>query len=333
MTGSIVSLCVALLTACGGAAPDGDRRLVSDPPVRSPRIVASIAPLASLARRVCGPGCDVATLVPPGASAHTWEPSPRDAERLARVDIFFIVGLGYEAWLGKVVGGGGSTYETVDGSEGIDFLFDAESLSATAAPEARAAGAAGAASAVGRAGEPAAGVPRSAAFANPHYWLDPVAMKSAVRRLAEALGRKDPVRAKEYAARAEQTEEELDALDAEIRDRISKFTIRKLIAFHPAWGYFARRYGLSVLGAIEESPGREPGIREVEEIVRLVRTSGLRAVFAEPQFPAKAAEAIAAECGVKVLILDPVGGEGIPGRADYFSLLRHDVRVMEEAML
>src|SRR5439155_8240531 len=120
--------------------------------------------------------------------------------------------------------------------------------------------------------------------------------------------------------------------DLELRERISRFTLHEIVTFHAAWDYFARRYGLTVLASIEESPGREPGPRAIAGIVRLVREKGLRAVFAEPQFPPKAAEAIAAECGVRVLVLDPLGGEGVPGRGDYPSLMRYNVAVMEEAL-
>ena len=99
------------------------------------------------------------------------------------------------------------------------------------------------------------------------------------------------------------------------------------------YGRFAERcHEAGLLASIEPFPGKEPGPREIVGIVRLVREAGLRAVFAEPQFPPKAAEAIAAECGVSVLTLDPVGGEGVPGRADYFSLMRYNVGVLEEAL-
>ena len=258
------------------------------------RVVASIAPLADLARRVCAERCEVATLVPPGASAHTWEPTPRDAARLTETDVFFEVGLGYESWLAKIVRAGDERFEIVDGSEGVDLIHGGG--------------------------------------ANPHYWLDPIAMKGAVGRFAEALARKDSEHAEEYRERASRLAAELERLDSELRDRTLRFTLRKIVTFHAAWDYFARRYGLTVVASIEEFPGKEPGPRTLAEIVRLVRDNGLRAVFAEPQFPPKAAEAIAAECGVRVLLLDPIGGEGIPGRSDYFAMMRYNVAVMEGAL-
>jgi len=157
-------------------------------------------------------------------------------------------------------------------------------------------------------------------------------MKPGVASLGEALARLDPARAKEYRARAGRTTQDLDALDAEIRTRTAQFASKKIVTFHAAWDYFARRYGLEIVASIEESPGREPGPRRIAEIVRRVREQGVRVVFAEPQYPSMAAEVIASECGIPVRVLDPLGGEGVPGRSDYFSLLRYNVGVMEEAL-
>ncbi len=244
--------------------------------------------------------------------------------------VFFKVGLGFEAWAGKLITANDASFETVDASEEVDLIFGSGVDAVAEHPE-RGEGAGGA-GADGSRSPTAASLRERAGAANPHYWLDPVAMKGGVRRLAQALSRKDPAGADGYRERADRTLSELEALDAELRDRTARFESRSFIAFHGAWDYFARRYGLTVLAAIEEFPGKEPGPRHVGEIVALVREHGIRAIFAEPQYPPKAAEVVAAECGVPVLILDPLGGRGVPGREDYFSLMRYNVSVMEQAL-
>jgi zinc transport system substrate-binding protein len=262
------------------------------------RIVASIAPLADLARRVGGERVAVTTLVPPGASEHTWEPTPRAVARLGKVRIFLRVGAGFEPWSGRLVStaaAGAPPVVEVDASRGVDLLADED-------------------------------------HANPHYWLDPASASLCLPRVAEALAAIDPSGAAGYRQRAAQTRTELDALDHEIKDRAARFSSRGIVTFHAAWDYFARRYGLTVVASIESFPGREPGPRRVAEIVELARREKVRAVFAEPQSSAKAAEAIAEECGVPVRVLDPLGGEGVPGREDYFALMRYNVGVLEEAL-
>jgi len=279
-------------SAAAAAAPAGDGRI---------RIVASIAPLADLARRVGGERVVVTTLVPAGASEHTWEPTPRALARLGDVRLFLRVGAGFEPWAGRLVEAvaqDARRVTVIDASEGLDLLADAD----------------------------------GATHANPHYWLDPRSVSLCLPRLAEALAAIDPPGADGYRERAAGTGAELEALDREIRERTARFTSRGIISFHAAWDYFARRYGLTVVASIESFPGREPGPRRVAEIVDLARREKVRAVFAEPQSSAKAAEAIAEECGIPVRVLDPLGGEGIAGRADYFSLMRYNVGVLETAL-
>ena len=326
----LLAAVLVILVGCGGGP---GREAAARSPNARPRIVATIAPLADLAHRVAGDMWDVVTLVPPGASPHTWEPSPRDAETFSKAGVFFEVGLGYEAWLSKIVESGGDAV-IVDGSAGLAPIrggsHETEGSSGGAGGRGTPAvdSNANTGAAVGK-GRPGA---RAGGGANPHWWLDPIAMKAAAVRLGEILAVRDPARADDYRGRAAHVAADLDALDSELRERISRLPAKKIVTFHAAWDYMARRYGLTILASIEESPGREPGPQLIAEIVRLVRENDLRALFAEPQFPAKAAEAIAGECGVKVLILDPLGGEGIPGRADYFSLMRYNVGVMEKAL-
>jgi zinc transport system substrate-binding protein len=325
-----LSAVLMLLVGCGGGS--GRHAAVRSPDGR-PRIVATIAPLADIARRVAGGTWEVVTLVPPGASPHTWEPSPRDAEIFSKARVFFEVGLGYEAWLSKIVERGGNAV-IVDGSAGLDPIRGNGRETHISPGGSVGQDAPSVEPKVDAGGKPVDGGPgaRTGGGANPHWWLDPIAMKSAALRLGEVLAVRDPGRADDYRGRAAHVAADLDGLDAELRARISQFPSKKIVTFHAAWDYMARRYGITILASIEESPGREPGPQFIAEIVRLVRENDLRALFAEPQFPAKAAEAIAGECDVKVLVLDPLGGEGVPGRGDYLSLMRYNVGVMERAL-
>jgi ABC-type Zn uptake system ZnuABC Zn-binding protein ZnuA len=290
----------------------------ADSPGSRIRVVASIAPLADLVRRVGGDRVVVSTLVPPGASEHTWEPAPRDVARLRDVRLFVKVGAGFEPWAGRLVEASTEAVTIVDASQGVNLIADPDE-------PAHASGAGG--------GDGTAGVGTDAqSHANPHYWLDPMSVSVFVPRLAEVLATLDPEGREGYHRRAEDLRAQLDALDREIRARASRFTSRGIVTFHAAWDYFARRYGLTVVASIEAFPGREPGPRRVAEIVGLVRRDKVRAVFAEPQSSAKAAEAIAGECGVPLRVLDPLGGAGVTGRGDYFSLMRYNVGVLEETL-
>ena len=125
---------------------------------------------------------------------------------------------------------------------------------------------------------------------------------------------------------------ELDALDRDIADTVNQFKTREVISFHASWDYFAARYGLTLAGVIEKTPGRNPTPREIAGIVSSIKAYHIRAVFAEPQFSPKVADVIAREAGVKVLILDPLGGETLAGRNTYIGLMTYNLQIMKEAM-
>jgi zinc transport system substrate-binding protein len=111
---------------------------------------------------------------------------------------------------------------------------------------------------------------------------------------------------------------------------VKSWKSKEFIAFHPAWVYFARRYGLKQAAVIEQSPGREPSPAELARIVGTAKRIGARAIFAEPQFSSKAADTIAQETGAHVLLLDPLGSS-LADR-NYISMMRYNVSQMAKAL-
>jgi zinc transport system substrate-binding protein len=166
--------------------------------------------------------------------------------------------------------------------------------------------------------------------ANPHIWLDPQQALLQAKHIRCALVRTDPQHAAVYRANATRFLAELWRLDREIATEVDGWRQRRFIAFHPAWVYFARRYGLEQAAVIERSPGREPSPKELTAIVETARRIGARAIFAEPQFSPKAAEAIARESGARVLVLDPLGSS-LEDRS-YLAMIRFNVAQLALAL-
>jgi zinc transport system substrate-binding protein len=113
---------------------------------------------------------------------------------------------------------------------------------------------------------------------------------------------------------------------------VANFKIKKYVSFHASWVYFARRYGLESAGVIEAAPGRNPTPIQIKNIVATIKKYHIRAVFAEPQLNPRAAEVIAREAEVNVLLLDPLGGPNLKGRNTYIDLMKYNLNVMQEAM-
>jgi zinc transport system substrate-binding protein len=263
------------------------------------KVIASIAPLADFAEQVGGELADVKLLLPPGASPHVFEPTPKAVKDVSVADIFVKIGAGLELWAEKIVKSSAKKdLITVDASAGVKLIKG---------PHAH-----------GTSG------------ADPHIWLDPLIAVSIVTKIEKAFIQSDPKNAAYYEKKSSLYRARLAQLDGEIAQRVGKFRIKEYVTFHPAWNYFSRRYGLHVAGVIEESPGREPGPRHIAKIIKEIRRIGSGVVFVEPQFNPKIAEVIARESGAKILVLDPI--QGPKGRDTYIDMMRYNVSVMEGAM-
>jgi zinc transport system substrate-binding protein len=271
-------------------------------------ITASIHPLADVARTIGGEYVDVTVLIPPGASPHSFEPTPEQFKKFSRTDLFVMVGAGLEFWAEKLVhAAAGPGLRIVKVAEGVDLIGMVKGEHDPTQPH----------------------EPGPEPVGNPHVWLDPMVVRTLVNRLESILSELDPEHSEMYHSNADRYRAALDSLDAEIRRTVEGFEVKEFVAFHPAWVYFARRYGLTQVGVIEASPGRDPTPKQLKELVDAVRSFGIRAVFAEPQLNPTAAEALAREAGVRVLLLDPLGG---PSRSTYLDLMRYNLSVMSEAM-
>jgi zinc transport system substrate-binding protein len=275
-------------------------------------VIASIYPVADMVRQVGGDRVKVTCVLPPGASPHTFEPKPSLVRAFSSARIFFMIGAGLEFWAGKFIKLAGPNLLPVVLSQGVDLIastdhdHEHESVSHLHKKE--------------------------PVVANPHIWLDPVIAKSMVNKITAALCKVDPAHLPYYHQRSWNYLKKLDGLDHLITTTIARFKNKKYVAFHPAWDYFARQYGLEPAGVIEAAPGRNPTPQQIKNIIAAVKHNHIRAVFAEPQLNPRAAEIIAKEAHVKVLLLDPIGGPKQPDKNTYVNLMIHNLNILKEAM-
>lgn len=287
-------------------------------------VVASIFPITDMARQIGGEDVDVTTIVPAGASPHTFELKPSLVRKFASAKVFLMIGAGLEYWADQLVHSSGRKILPVILSDGVKLIQSTESHHDEAAEHPS--------SPSGKSRHAKHDHDHDHGGGNPHIWLDPQLAKLMAARIQEAFSAADPDHAVVYAHRTREFLDRLDVLDREIADNVALFKIRQVVSFHSSWDYFIARYGLTLAGVIEKSPGRNPTPREIADIVSSIRSFQIRAVFAEPQFSPKVANVIASEAGVKVLILDPLGGETITGRNSYFDLMRYNLHIMKETM-
>jgi len=264
------------------------------------KVVVTIPPLADFAHEVGGDRVQVTNLLPPGASPHTFEPTPSQARAAAEADLVVRIGLDADHWIDGLLPSNVPIITAAE-LEGIELIYEGQFHE--------------------HEGERHEG-------ANPHVWLDPAYAKLISSAIAAELVKLDTAGKAEYEKNLSGYLAELDSLDAKIRTAVKWFGSKAYVSFHPAWVYFARRYGLQRVAVIAESPGKEPTPRHLVEVIEAVRKSGAKAVFAEPQLSPKAAHVIAREAGVEVLFLDPLGRQ----KESYVELMTRNLEALSEAM-
>ncbi len=270
---------------------------------------ASIFPLADIVRQVGGNRVTVTTLLPAGASPHTFAPSVSTMRSLAQTRLYVKVGAGLDNWGDKLLAAAQRPPLVVTAADGVPLISIYESE-------------------LVRDGEG-----HHDEGGNPHIWLDPIIVRDhIVPQIVKALSVLSPGDSGYFKANARRFAAELTALDRDFRSTVRTLSKRDFIAIHSAWPYLARRYGLQQIAAVEAFPGKEPSAKYIASLIRLARKSGVNTIFAEPQLSDKAARVIAAELKGNVLVLDPIGGESIPNRNGYTALMRYDLSIIARGM-
>jgi zinc transport system substrate-binding protein len=284
-------------------------------------VAATILPLGDFCQKIGGDLVQVQVLIPPGASPHAFEPPPSIMAKASQARVFVYIGAGLEPWAAKLLGARGNSGQVVvEAAQGLQLLQETHHHGhAEPGPKPAASH------------HEAEASPERHQSGNPHIWLDPVLVQDICRKIAGALIQADPEHRDQYEANLKEYLAALEALHQEIEQHARAWTLREFVSFHPSFAYFARRYNLREAGVIEAAPGREPTPRQLQALVAAVRRAGIRVVFAEPQFNPRVAEVIAQEAGVKVLMLDPIGGPP-PYGSDYLKLMRANLAVLDEAL-
>lgn len=253
------------------------------------RIAATIYPLYDLARTVAGDAADVLLIVPPGASPHTFEITPRQLEELQGSSIIFAIGHDLDRYAAQVS-------ESIPGSRIV--TVDRDIAIRTAQEDAQ-------------------------SSADPHYWLHFGNARTIVDTITNTLSEADPQNAEEYHQNAEMLKTELTATEDELKAALEPVREQPIIVFHDAWFYFAEDFGLTIAGVFEPSAAEEPTARNLARLRALAREQSIKAFFIEPQLSSTAIESFAEELHLSIGTLDPLGG--VSGRLSYSELMRYNV--------
>lgn len=236
-------------------------------------VAVTIPPMAEFVEAVGGDKVDVMVLVPPGASPHTYEPTPGQLADLADVQMYAAVGSGIEferAWLDKIVGVNPDML-LVNCSTGLTFLAGDE--------------------------DEEGGV-------DPHVWLSVRNAETMVDNICTGLEEIDPDDAAYFKANRDRYLAELQTLDDGIAASLSGREGEAIMVYHPCWAYFARDYGLVQIPI--EDDGKEPGPQGIERLIAQAQADNITVVFASPEYSTKSAQVIADAIGGQVALVSPL---------------------------
>lgn len=274
-----MSAAAVCLAGCGGPAPSPGGGV--SPDAAPVRVVTSIAPFGHFLERIGGGTVAVTVLVPAGQAAETFQVLPRQMEELSRSRVYFLVGMPFEEVLAEKLRGMPGAPKIVDLREHVDLLyFDCEHGDQ----------------------DHDHGHDHSHEGPDPHYWMDPLRVKRVVAAMEAAMAEAFPAQAAPFAANRAALDTELDTVHARVAEVLAPFRGSVLYVYHPAFGYFCDRYGLTQEAL--ESAGKSPGARRINELAETMKSAGVAAVFTQPQFTQGEAATLAAAVGARLVTLD-----------------------------
>lgn len=284
------------------------------PPDGSFRVLASVSFLADMAQNVAGERATVESLIPIGVDPHAYQAAPADVAKVAESDVLILNGLEYEHFIEPLLENAGGERLVIEAAAGLTPRQMGE-----------------------HAGETESGAGHDHEAGDPHMWLDPNLVIRYVENIRDGLSRADPEGAEVYQSNAGAYIAQLKELDAFIKAQVETIPAerRLLMTNHESLGYFAERYGFTVVGAILPGFSSEAGAsaREVASVIEAIKTSGAPAIFLGEAENAELANQIAAETGVKVagaLHLESLT-DGDPAPT-YIEMMKYNVMQIVEAL-
>jgi len=261
-------------------------------------IAASFYPMYIMALNVAKdiPNVNVIDMTKPTAGClHDYSATPADMKTLEGAKIFIINGAGMESFMSKITSQM-PNLKIVEASKGIDLIKG-----------------------TGDTGD------------NAHVWVSISNAITQVQTIGDQLALLDPNNAPKYKENTKVYINKLEAEKTKMHQALDGLKNRDIVTFHEAFPYFAKEFNLNIVAVIEREPGSEPSAKELAETIDKVNSLKVKALFAEPQYSAKAADTISKETDAKVYTLDP----GVTGPMDadsYLNMMDSNLKTLQEAL-
>ncbi len=282
------------------------------------RVVASTSIVGDVVGQVGGEHIDLTALIGLGQDPHSYEPAARDMALVAGAHVIFVHGMGLEGGLLQSLTSAGGDTPLVPVSAGVAAIEMDDEHDEDGEREED---------------------DHDHAEGDPHTWTDPANVIVWAENIAAAFSALDPANEDVYRANATDYIEELRALDATIAEQVTRISpeARKLVTNHETFGYFARRYGFEVVGAVYLGTSQlaEPAAGDLARLIETIRAEEVPAIFVETTVSDALAQVIVEEVGHEVsvytLYTDSLGAPG-SGADSYIGMMRANIDSIVEGL-
>lgn len=268
-----VLLSLALLVGMIGMIVRFTRTVPSPSETTRPTVAATIFPLYDLVRQVAGDALTVELILPPGASPHTFEVLPQTVRALEQSELVFAIGHGLDQWVIPYTN-----------TAGLQIVDDQIQLRTTDEND------------------------DDHGPVDPHYFLSVSNAIHITQNITDRLITHYPDNQSEFEHNRDLLITELKQLREQSRQQLETISDNRLITFHDAWYYFAEDLGLEVIATFEPQPGREPTPAYLAQLTQTIQNTGVKTLYAEPQFSSASIQAFLNDLQINLGILDPLGG-------------------------
>ena len=268
-------------------------------------VVTTLPVLKDYVKQIGREHVTVTSLISGFENGHSYALKPSDILAVRRAHMFVTVGAGLEVWADQLAKSAQNpSLEVVVTSKGITLLRN---------------------SGTRHTGD------GKRALGNPHIWLDPENAKSMVRQITTRLIKLDRANRRDYLANQAEYLRRLDTLQTDIKRRVKKLPDRRFVSHHPAWPYFARRFGFTIVGNIIEHSGAESSAKHLSALVQQIKKTGIKVIVSEPQLNQKIPRILSDETGARVVTLTALPG-ALPGTATYTDMLQFNISTLVDTL-
>ncbi|ANX11923.1 adhesin [Fictibacillus arsenicus] len=286
-------------------------------------IYTTMYPLEYFTERIGGKHVEVSSIIPPGADAHTYEPSTKKMVEITEGDAFVYNKMESDEFSSSVADTlKEENVPIVDAAKGVELAHTEEQEEEGAHDE----------------GEEAHGNEEEHhehGSQDPHIWLDPVLAQKMAENIYNGLVKVKPDAKEDFKKNHTALIKDLKELDASFKSKVVEAPKNSFIVSHAAYGYWAERYNLEQIAISGLSPSHEPSQHQIENIIQGAKKEKIRYILFEENVNNKVAEMINKEVGAKTLTLhnlETLTKDDLKNDRDYLSIMKENIETLSKAL-